>query len=197
MVCHLYSNFFITAYLLLLISLGYIVTDVYLPSLPALSSYFKASDNEIQTTLFSYLISFSLAPLIFGPLSDHIGRKKVLLWGVVIGTLATFGCLFAPNISWFIISRFIQGFGMGAVLIAARATASDLFTGKNLAKQMSRMTMLMPLILALAPSIGGLLQQNFQWRAVFIFLIGYMLFILILVILTPESVKHLSKAAAR
>src|SRR4051794_36235807 len=110
------SKFYITVYLLLLISLGYVVTDIYLPSLPALTVHFHASDNKVQMTLFSYLLSFSLAPLICGPLSDHIGRKKVLLAGVIIGTLATLGCLFAQNIDLLIISRFIQGFGMGAVL---------------------------------------------------------------------------------
>ncbi len=186
------SKFYITTYLLLLISLGYIATDIYLPSLPALSIYFHASDNEVQMTLFSYLLSFSIAPLVFGPLSDHIGRKKIILFGVSVGALATFGCLFAQNISWFIISRFLQGIGMGAVLISSRAAVSDLFTGKALARQMSFMTMLMPLILAIAPTIGGVLQQNFQWQAVFIFLICYMILIFICVAFTPESLKNSS-----
>jgi len=190
------SKFYITTYLLLLISLGYVATDIYLPSLPALSVYFHASDNEVQMTLFSYLLSFSLAPLVFGPLSDHMGRKKILLVGVAIGTLATFGCLFAQNIIWLIISRFLQGIGMGAVLISSRAAVSDLFTGKALAKQWSFMTMLMPLILAIAPTIGGVLQQNFQWQAVFIFLICYMLLVLICVALTPESLKNPSNEKA-
>lgn len=108
------SKFYITTYLLLLISLGYVATDIYLPSLPALSIYFHASDNEVQMTLFSYLLSFSLAPLIFGPLSDHMGRKKILIFGVALGTLSTFGCLFAQSIDWLIIARFLQGIGMGA-----------------------------------------------------------------------------------
>lgn len=196
MVTPVNSKFYTTTYLLLLVSLGYIATDIYLPSLPALSIYFHASDNEVQMTLFTYLLSFSLAPLVFGPFSDHIGRKKILILGVAIGILSTFGCLFAQSIYWLIIARFLQGIGLGAVLISSRAAVADLYTGKALAKQWSFMTMLMPLILAIAPTIGGLLQQNFQWQAIFIFLICYMILILICVVLAPESLQNLSTEKA-
>jgi len=196
MVIAMNSKFYTTTYLVLLISLGYVATDIYLPSLPALSIYFHASDKEVQMTLFSYLLSFSLAPLVFGPLSDHIGRKKIILLGVTIGILATFGCLFAQSINGLIFYRFLQGIGLGAVLISSRATVSDLFTGKALAKQMSFVTMLMPLILAIAPTIGGLLQQNFHWQAVFIFLICHMILILLCVAFTPESLKNHSTEKA-
>lgn len=183
------SNFFITTYLLLLISLGYIATDIYLPSLPALAAYFKASDNEVQRTLFFYILSFSLGPLIFGPLSDHVGRKKVVLGGIFVSILATIGCLFAQNINWMIAFRFLQGFGLGAVLIASRAIAADLFTGKAFSRQISLMTMLMPLILAIAPTIGGVLQELFQWQGVFLFLIGYLIVIFIMAAVKAESLK--------
>ena len=148
---------YITIYLLLLIALGYVVTDIYLPSLPALSAYFHASDREVQITLSSYLLSFSLAPLIFGPLSDKFGRKKVILYGLFISIAATLSCLVAQTIQQFSAFRFLQGVGTGAVMIASRTTASDLFSGTALAKQMSLMTMLMPFVLAIAPVIGGIL----------------------------------------
>lgn len=190
MVTTVNSKFYKTTYLLLLVSLGYVATDIYLPSLPALSLYFNASNSEVQMTLTFYLLSFSLTPLVFGPLSDHMGRKKVLLGGFFVGILATFGCLFAQNINWFIASRFLQGIGTGAVLISSRATVSDLYTGKDLAKQTSFLTMLMPLIFAIAPTIGGILQQYLHWQAVFIFLICYMILTLIFVAFAPESLKN-------
>lgn len=186
------SNFIISLYLLLLISLGYIATDIYLPSLPALTAYFHATENEVQMTLFSYLLSFSLIPLISGPLSDHIGRKKVILAGISLGIIATFAALFAPTIQWLIVARFIQGIGTGAVLISSRAIVSDLFTGKALAKQMSVITMLMPLTLSMAPTLGGFLQELFNWQAVFVFLVIYMVLILFFVISQPESLQTLS-----
>lgn len=187
-------TFYTTTYLLLLISLGYIATDIYLPSLPALSAYFHTSNNEVQKTLSAYLLSFAFTPLIFGPLSDHIGRKKVILGGIIVSILASFGCLFAPSIQFLIAARLLQGIGTGAVLIAARAITSDLFTGAALVKQISITIMLMPLILAIAPTIGGVLQQNFQWQSVFIFLIVYMALIFIYVILQPESLKNPSNS---
>lgn len=184
------SHFYTTAYLLFLISLGYFATDIYLPSLPALATYFHASENEVQMTLFSYLLSFSFTPLVFGPLSDHIGRKKVILGGILVSMLGTLGCLFSPTIFWFIASRFLQGIGLGGVLISSRAIVSDLFTGKALAKQMSLMTMLLPLIFALAPTVGGILQESFQWQGVFIFLLVYLMGILIWVGFREETLKH-------
>lgn len=191
------SNFFRTPYFLLLISLGYVATDIYLPSLPALSAYFQVGDNEAQMTLTVYLASFSLTPLLFGPLSDHIGRKKVILFGILVSILATISCLFAQTIDWLIVSRFFQGIGTGAVLISARASISDLYTGHALARQMSYLTMLMPLVLSLAPTLGGALQQTYGWKSIFIFLIFFMVFLLICVFFNSETKKALSHEKIR
>jgi DHA1 family 2-module integral membrane pump EmrD-like MFS transporter len=179
-----------TAYILVLVSLGYFTTDIYLPSLPALSAYFHASENEVQMTLFSYMLSFALGPLIWGPLSDHIGRKKVVMIGIVIGIFATIGCLLTKEIAGLIAFRCIQGIGTGAVLISSRTMISDLFTGKELTQQVSYVTMFMPLVLTIAPTIGGVLQEAFHWRAVFIFLICYMFFVLVWVATRPETMKR-------
>lgn len=184
------AQFYITAYLVVLISLGYMATDIYLPSLPALAVYFQTSDNEVQKTLSAYLLSFSFTPLIFGPLSDHIGRKKVILGGLFVSILASVGCLLAPNIQSLIASRFIQGIGMGAIIIAARATTSDLFTGAAFVKQIALASMVMPVVLAVAPVIGGALQEAFHWQSVFIFLTVYLLLVSIFVIVRPESLKN-------
>lgn len=191
------KNSYTTLYLLFLSSLGYLVTDIYLPSLPAIARYFHASDSQVQMTLFSYLLSFSFTPLFFGPLSDHIGRKKTLLLGVILALISTCGCLFAGHIEEFIAWRFFQGIGCGAILIASRATVSDLFTGKALAKQMSLLTMMMPFILAVSPIVGGLLQESLGWRAVFLFLVCYMALLVFLVLSFPETLKQESQEKIR
>lgn len=185
-------QFATTIYLLLLISLGYIATDIYLPSLPAMGSFFQAENHEVQRTLFFYLISFSCAPLIFGPLSDHVGRKKIILGGISLALVATLGCFFAQSIAGFIACQCIQGIGTGAVLISGRASVPDLFEGKTLAKQMSFMTMLMPLFLSIAPAVGGILQQTFQWRAITLFLLLWMLFLCLWTLFRQESLKNKS-----
>lgn len=186
------SNWSITTYLLLLVGLGYVATDIYLPSLPAIGNYFDASDRDVKMTLFTYLLSFSFSPLLFGPLSDHFGRKKVLLGGILVTLLATIACLFSQNIYWLIALRFFQGIGAGAVMIAGRASVSDLFTGKELTRQMSLMSMLMPFILAVAPTIGGALQESFGWQSVFIFLSVFTGFIFMQVLFREETIKKTS-----
>lgn len=183
------SKFLTNIYLLLLISLGYIATDIYLPSLPSLTTYFHTTDNEVQLTIFSYLLSFSLTPLIFGPLSDHIGRKKVILGGILTAILASYCSLYATNIHWLIGTRFVQGVGLGAVLISARASVSDLFTGPQLAKQMSLIASLMPFFLAIAPALGGFLQENFGWQSIFVFILCYLMIIFGWIFFIPETLK--------
>jgi DHA1 family 2-module integral membrane pump EmrD-like MFS transporter len=185
-------SYVMTAYLLILVALGYIATDIYLPSLPALTTYFNATENMVQMTLFSYMISFALVPLIFGPLSDHFGRKRIILLGIFIASLATIGCLFAGDIYSMIGFRFAQGIGTGAVIICSRAMLSDLYTGKVLAKQISYVTMFIPLVLAIAPTIGGVLQQEFGWSSVFIFLFCLMVGIFAWVLGRPETLKATS-----
>lgn len=185
------QNWSFTLYLLLLITLGYAATDIYLPSLPSIGEYFQASDQDVQMTLITYLASFSLSPLIFGPLSDHFGRRKIIFLGLLCSVFTAAACLFASSVEWLSLFRFFQGFGGGAVMIAARATVVDNYSGKELTKQMSTISMLMPLVLAVAPVLGGYLQESFGWESVFLFLTFYMLAVFALFILKGDlSTKH-------
>lgn len=161
------------AILIILTSLGYFATDIYLPSLPAISESFAVDSATTQYTLSAYLLSFCISPLIFGPLSDAIGRKPVYLWGLVFGLCATILCAFASHIEWLIVARFLQGIGLGAVVTGGRAMVPDKFHGQKMAKFTSIVTMSMPLILAIAPTLGGVLQHAVGWRGVFAFLVIY------------------------
>lgn len=182
-----------TAVLLLLVSIGYFATDIYLPSLPALAKDFQVERSDVQLTLFAYMLSFAFTPLFFGPLSDHIGRIKVIHLGIVISLLATIGCALSSSIYFFSAFRFLQGIGTGATLIGGRSMVSDLFKGKALATQISYITMSMPLVLAFAPMIGGYLQEAFHWQAVFMFLIIYILVIGIITLNVEESLEAAGK----
>lgn len=184
---------FRTFSLLILISLGYLATDIYLPSLPAIGEDFRASDGVVQLTMFSYMLSFAMTPLIFGPLSDQIGRKKVIFIGLFILMAGTLGCMASASISWLIFFRLVQGIGGGAIIISSRAMIPDLHSGVNIAKQLTQITMMMPLALALGPLLGGYLQLQFGWRSVFVFLFFYELLILLKMRFVDESLKIFSE----
>lgn len=191
------SNFISTFYLLMLISLGYFVTDIYLPSLPAISTSLNSSEIAAQSTMFSYLLAFSFAPLFFGPLSDRLGRKIVISRGILICIAGTIGCYFAQSIYTLIAMRALQGVGAGAVLIASRAMIPDLFQGKVMAKQLSYLTMFMPFVLAVAPTIGGILQDYYGWRSVFLFLFFYLVCIFLLIQPMHETLKTHQKRSLK
>lgn len=191
------SVFFVTAHCLLFLSIGYVATDIYLPSLPALADHFHATEGSVQMTLSAFLLAYALTPLITGPLSDRYGRKKVIASGLFIALLATIGCYFSTSIFQLIGFRLLQGLGTGSVALASRAMILDLFSGKTLARQMSYITMSMPIMLASAPAIGGLLQEAYGWQMVFMFLGCYIAVVLGSVILLEEPLKHKSKHTPR
>lgn len=174
--------------IIFLVSLAHFSTDIYLPSLPAISDYFGVARSTVQLTVSLYLISMSFSPLIFGPLSDALGRKKIILFGLCFATIAALTCSLAPNIYFLLVGRTLQGIAIGAILVSGRAMVADLYSGLQLAKRITQVTMMMPFVLAIAPTIGGYIQEYFQWRAVFTVLIVYLGVLLIIVPRVPETV---------
>lgn len=191
------SNFAMTSYIILICSFGYVATDIYLPSLPHIARYFESTEAQVQLTLFSYLISFAATPMIIGPFSDAYGRRLTILMGLAITFIATLACLFSTSMFQLIIARFLQGVGAGTVMIGGRATVPDLYEGEELAQKFTQITMLMPIILAFAPAIGGVLQELFSWHAVFIFLLVYIIAISVFAYMMDESIKETHPISTR
>lgn len=161
------NNFKIIVILCLISSLGRFVLDSYLPSLPAISDQFSISDATTQLTLTVYLLGFSLSQLIYGPLSDRIGRRIVILCGLFIFLGGSFICSIATSPGVLLISRFITGSGAGACGVLNRAIASDCFEGADFSKAWSYTTTTLVLTLIFAPILGGYVQETFGWRANF------------------------------
>lgn len=186
-----YSNF---AIILMLASIGQVVSDIYLPSLPYISSDLDVSVRLIQLSLFTFMLGLSISQLFYGPISDAIGRKAPLLVGISICIAGCVLVMFVNNIYLFNLSRFIQGVGAGAGLALSRSILRDLYYGKNLAKVGSYLSIINIGIMASAPFIGAYLQSWFNWRANFIFLSLYAICILIILIsLYSESNKYADK----
>ena len=159
----------------IIVPLAGISTDIYLPSLPALSHHFSISHAMTQLTITSYVVAMGLSQLIAGPISDAYGRKKLLLIALFTQLIAVLGILYSPTIFWMITFRFIQGFGAALMIVPARAINNDLFTGYELKKKFSYNAMSFALGPIIAPFIGGYLQNYFGWQANFLLIIVYIL----------------------
>jgi MFS transporter, DHA1 family, multidrug resistance protein len=144
--------------------------NVFIPSLPRLAEAFQSDYGTAQLALTLFLVGIALGQPIYGPLSDCYGRRPVLLGGLAIGLFGSFLCLVAPTIDVLLIGRFLQAFGGCVGLVLSRAMVRDLFARDRAASELAYVTMGMSLMPMVAPSIGGLLDEHFGWRASFILL---------------------------
>lgn len=179
-------------------ALGQVTSDLYLPSLPAISQGLNTTDHIAQLTIATYMIGFSLSQLVYGPLSDGIGRRKPLLFGLVLCLIGGVICLTAQNIETVIVGRLLQGVGAGACGALFRPIFSDLFSGEKLAKYGSYAALVGIWFLAIGPVFGGYIQHYMNWRMNFVVLVTASLIALFAVMLVlPETNIHLHPSNLR
>jgi Bcr/CflA subfamily drug resistance transporter len=165
--------------------------DIYVPSLPAITEHFGVPAQLVQWTIPSYLIGYSLAQLFCGALSDAWGRRTLLVIGIILYIGASVLAASASSISILILMRFVQGLGVAAPGVLARAIASDSFDSERLPQVTNYITLAWALGPIVAPLIGGYLQHIFGWQAVFYFLTAYGCVVLLLTyFLLPETNAH-------
>jgi DHA1 family bicyclomycin/chloramphenicol resistance-like MFS transporter len=147
-------------------------------------------------TLSAFLFGFAGGQIFYGPLSDRLGRKPVLLAGMVLFILASLACAFAPSMSWLIIGRFFQALGASGPIVLGRAIVRDLYEGPRAGRELSRMGTVMGVVPALAPLLGGVLETVFGWRSSFFATAFFGLTLGIIVILMlPETLRERSPHA--
>ena len=183
----------LTALLALLTAVGPTSTDMYLPSLPAIGRTFGASVPQVQLTLSAFLFCFAIGQVVYGPLSDHFGRKPLLLTTLAIYVAASIGCTLAVSIEMLIVLRGVQAFGVAGAPVLARAIVRDLYAGARAGREFSRMGAIMALAPAIAPSLGAILQTTVGWQASFYLMaaFGICAFAMVTVLL-PETLKSAS-----
>lgn len=182
--------------LCLITSVGRFALDSYLPSLPAIEKNFAVPVVLAEWTLTFYLLGFGLSQLIYGPLSDRYGRKKILLISFVILIFGNLLCAMASSIDGLISSRFIAGLGGGASGVLNRAIASDHFKGPAFAKAWSYTTTTLVFTLIFAPIVGAYAEAYSGWRGSFVVTAVYVGIILLLVTkFLPESNQQLNYQA--
>jgi DHA1 family bicyclomycin/chloramphenicol resistance-like MFS transporter len=151
----------------LLSAIGPFAIDMYLPALPAISADLHASTAATQMTLMIFFVAFGVCQIVYGPVSDMVGRKPPLYFGIVVFALGGIGCGLSPSIEWLIFFRFVQGLGASAVMVIPRAIIRDLHTGADATRLMSLIMLVFSVSPILAPLTGSALIVPFGWRAVF------------------------------
>lgn len=161
-----------TILLAALSALGPFSIDTYLPSFQDIGASLNATPLEVQQTLTAYMLPFALMSLWHGAIADALGRRRVLLVSLALFALASAGCVFATQIEHLWILRALQGISAGAGIVVSRAIVRDLYDGPEAQRLMSHISMMFALAPAIAPVIGGRLQQWFGWHSVFVFLVA-------------------------
>ncbi len=142
--------------------------DMYLPALPALQIYFKASEGAIQLTLASFFVGFSLGQTLYGPLADRFGRKPPLYVGMFVFTLASGACAFATSVQALTAFRLLQSLGACAGSVISRAMVRDLFPPEETRRVFSALILVMGVSPLAAPLLGAYLMAWFGWKSIFL-----------------------------
>jgi DHA1 family bicyclomycin/chloramphenicol resistance-like MFS transporter len=153
--------------------------DTFYPSFPAIASEFALTDWQMQQTITIYMLPFALMTLIQGPLSDALGRRPVVLGGLLVYAAASVACVFAPSYGALLTFRALQGMSAGVGMAVGRAIVRDLHEGPEAQRLMSTITMIFGVAPALAPVIGGWIHVLLGWRSVF----GFMVLIGVLLVI--------------
>jgi Bcr/CflA subfamily drug resistance transporter len=178
---------------LLLVALGQFAIDIYIPSFPSMVVAMDTSKKMIQLSLTFFLVTFACSQLIYGPLSERFGRRKVLCFGLIIFLIGAFWSAVTSSISAFLISRAMQGIGIGAANVLVRAILRDIYSDKELAIKVNYLGMVWVSSPIIAPVIGGYFEQYLGWRANFVFLILLVGMILIWAIFRLPETKDPSE----
>ncbi|MBJ7338037.1 multidrug effflux MFS transporter [Mycolicibacterium sp.] len=175
----------------LLVALGPLTIDMYLPSLPRIAEDYAVSSSVVQLTLTGTLAGLAIGQLVIGPLSDSLGRRRPLMAGIVLHMLASLLCLFAPSIVVLGIARGLQGVGAAAAMVVAIAIVGDLFSDNLAATVMSRLMLVLGVAPVIAPSLGAAVLLRFSWHWVFAVLVVLAGLLLLLAALAlPETLPE-------
>ena len=162
--------------------------DSIFPAFPQIGGQFGADTLAMQQTISVYLIAYAAMSLVHGPLSDAVGRRKVILGGLAVFALASAGCALARDLPTLLAFRALQGLSAGVGLIVGRAVIRDVLDGDAAQRLMSQVSMIFGIAPAIAPVIGGWLLGFGRWPLIFWFLVAFAVLLFATVLLAlPET----------
>lgn len=149
---------------------GPLAIDLYLPAFPAMAQSFATDTEHVQLSLSVYFVGLALGQVFYGPVADRFGRRKPLLFGIGLFTLASLGCALAPTLEWLLVARFAQALGGCGGMVVNRAVVRDLCSPIESARVFSKLMLVMGIAPILAPLAGGWLMLVGGWHSIFGFL---------------------------
>ncbi len=164
-------------------------TDLYLPALPTMSTYFGVSSALTNLTLVSFFFFYAVGTLFWGPMSDKYGRKKVLIVGTILYVAASAVCAASANVYMMIVARIVQGIGAGAITAVSMALIKDCFQGKQRETILAIVQSVAGLAPMIAPVLGAVLLQFTDWRGSFVVLTAVGAVCLLLAFLYQETLS--------
>lgn len=184
------NSFGFTCYLAGLSMLGYLAMDMYLPAFGTLRSELGLSAGAVGASLSIFLAGFAFGQLIWGPLSDRLGRKPVLLAGLSMFALGCLGMLFVDNAALLLSLRFIQAIGICAAAVTWQALVVDRYPADKANRVFAGIMPLMGLSPALAPLLGAVVLEHLGWQAIFAVLLGLALLLIVPTLLLREKPRQ-------
>lgn len=164
-------------------------TDLYLPALPTMSQYFGVSGSLVNLTLVGFFFFFAVGTLLFGPLSDKYGRKRILLVGSGLYSLMSLICALAPNVYVMIFARIFQGIGAGALISVSMALIKDCFVGRRRESILAVVQSFSGVAPMIAPVLGAFLLRFTDWRGAFFVLTAAGAAVFLLSLLYQETLE--------
>jgi MFS transporter, DHA1 family, multidrug resistance protein len=168
-----------------------LATDMYLASMPAMADYFGTSASAVQLTLTAYMVGMAVGQFLLGPISDVLGRHRLMVAGNVLFLLSSVAVILVPTIEAVMALRILQGLSGAAGVVIARAVVTDIASGRRAAKLFSVLAMITSLAPVVAPLLGGVIASVAPWQAVFWVLAGFGLVMLACtVFVVPETLPR-------
>lgn len=174
-----------------------LVNDMYLPTIPAMMREFHTTPSMTQMGLSMAMLGMGIGSVLWGSLSDHFGRKPILIISLLIFAVSTGVALLSPDITFFVAVRLVQGFGAGGAMVLSTSIPADVFAGRQLGKLMGIVGAINGIAPAAGPLLGGFLADRVGWRGIFVVLLAIGIGMTIWTTRTNETLPPARRIAAR
>ena len=175
--------------LILMVIFSPLAIDIFLPALPAMAQEFSVPMTQMQWSVSIFILSLGFGQLISGPLADRYGRRPIAIGGIVIYGLASIIAAYSDSLTFFLLSRLVQGLGACAIVVSAFASVRDKYNAIESGIMYSYLNSAICCIPALAPLLGNTLTEYFGWRSNFGFMTGYAVFAGLILFFTLKETR--------